>query len=260
MYFTTHFFASQVLNTFRGITAAGYNQLWAGLFISDPTSTGVSGIEIVYEGYQRQPIVFTPPADFNGHLAIRNAGDITWPLSEQSPGTARHIGIFDSALGGNMLLRGDLTVPLEIRPQQQPSILAGDIIYWGRGNFSSSFRAAYLNILRGISLQGFTPHAAMFNGNPESGGFELYGENYSRPPVPFAAPSIADNGVMTIVNEQVVSFPTPLDTWGHWTHDALMRGDFTAETATVSVNAESEVIHRNYIGRFNTGALRVGLD
>jgi len=260
MYFATHHFSTQVLNTFRGITANGYNQLFVGLFISDPTSTGTSGIEIIYEGYQRQPIQFTPPADFNGHLAIRNAQDITWPLSEQSPGTVRHIGIFDSQVGGQMLLRGDLTIPLEIRPNQQPSVLAGDIIYWSRGDFSNSFKESCLNILRGVTLPGFTSHVAMFDGNPESGGVELNGENYSRPAVVFAAPHVSDNGVVTMVNEQTVSFPTPLETWGRWAYDAIMRGDVTAQTATKSLNAEAETIHRNYVGRFAQGAIRISHD
>jgi len=257
MYFSTHHFSTRVLNTFRGITAQGYPQLWAGLFISDPTATGAAGVEIAYEGYQRQPIVFTPPAILNGHLSIQNADDIAWPTSDQSPGTATHIGIFDARMGGSMVLRGSLTVPLEIRPQQQPSILAGDIIYWGRGNFSAGFRAEYLNILRGVSLPGFETRIAMHNGNPDTGGIELSGENYSRPTVTFAAPFAAENGVMTIVSESTVTFPTPLNAWGNWAFSSGVKGN-TTEVIFSTQKETPEAIHRNYVGRFAQGEIQVG--
>lgn len=258
-YFASRFYSTQILNTFRNVTALGQTQLFAGLFITDPTDTGVDGIEIAYTGYQRQPIAFTPPEDFNGHLSIRNTLDITWPLSEQSPGTVRHIGIFNSQLAGNMLLRGDLTEPLEIRANQQPSILAGDIIYWGRGNFSLEFRRAYLNLLRGVSLPGFQTHIAMFDGNPESGGLELSGENYARAPVQFDEPQLV-NDIMAITNDDVVTFPTPLETWGNWSHRAYMRGNDTVLMAAFDARPDPEVVHRGYIGRFAQGAIRIRHD
>ena len=186
--------------------------------------------------------------------------DVTWPMSESSPGTALHIGIFDSQLGGNMLLRGNLTVPLAIMPNQQPSVLAGDIVYWGRGDFSLQFREAYLNILRNISLPGFTTHVAAFSGNPDQGGFELSGENYSRPVMTFAAPTINDSGVMSMVNEDVVSFPTPLALWGEYSYRALVRGLTTSQTAAYSARDIPETIHRNYIIRFGAGQVEIRHD
>ena len=256
MYFSTHFYSMQVLNTFRGITATGHNQLWTGLFITDPTATGTAGVEVAYPGYSRQELTFTPPAMHNNRLTIRNTQDITWPVSEQALPPITHIGIFNSPVAGNMLLRGVLTVPLTINPNQQPSILAGDIMYWGRGSFSEAFREAYLNLLRGISLTGFEPRMALFNGNPESGGFELSGEGYSRAPISFAAPQIAANGVMSIRNESIITFPRALGTWGQWTHDAITRGD-TAAIAGVLPNDPVETIHRNYNPRIAQGEYEI---
>ena len=256
MYYATRTFSTQVLNTFRGISAPGINQLWVGLFISDPTPSGVGGVEVAYPGYTRQPLEFSPPASFNGQISIMNTADITWPVSEQATSDVTHIGIFDSNLGGNMLLRGSLTVPLQIRPQQQPSILAGDVIYWGRGDFTESFREAYLNILRGITLPGFTSRLALFNGEPERGGFELSGENYSRPEAVFAAPVQSENGVMVIRNESPIIFPRPMGTWGLWTHHAIMRGD-TAQAAGSLANEEPVTIVRNYNPRFAQNAFGI---
>jgi len=255
MYYASRHFSSQVLNTFRGITAAGIPQLWIGLFINDPTASG-TGIEVAYTGYERQPVEFTPPALFNGQISIMNTTDITWPVSDASTPDVTHVGIFDNNLTGNMLLRGSLTVPLQIRPQQQPSILQGDVIYWGRGDFTESFRTAYLNILRGITLQGFTPRLALFNNEPERGGAELSGENYSRPEAVFATPVQAENGVMVIRNTSPVIFPRPMGTWGLWTHHAVMRGD-TAQAAGSLANEDPITILRNYNPRFAENAFGV---
>jgi len=256
MYFSTHFFSTQVLNTFRGITATGHTRLWAGLFISDPTATGTAGVEVAYPGYQRQELSFTPPATHNNHLTIRNAQDITWPVSDQALPPITHLGIFNSQTAGNMLLRGALTVPLTISPNQQPSILAGDVMYWGRGDFTLAFREAYLNILRGISLAGFEPRMALFNGNPETGGFELSGDGYGRAPISFAAPQVSQSGVISIRNENAIAFPRAMGTWGLWTHDAITRGE-TSAIAGVLPNDPVETIRRNYNPRIAQGEYEI---
>jgi len=256
MYFSTHFYSTQILNTFRGISATGHTQLWVGLFISDPTATGTAGVEVAYPGYQRQELAFTPPATHNGHLTIHNTQDITWPVSDQTLPPITHIGIFNSSTAGNMLLRGALTVPLAINPNQQPSILAGDIMYWGRGNFSEAFREAYLNILRGITLSGFEPRMALYDGNPESGGFELSGEGYGRATMSFAAPQVGDSGTVSIRNENAIAFPRALGTWGQWTHDAITRGE-TSEIAGILPNEPVETIRRNYNPRIAQGEYEI---
>ena len=256
MYFSTHFFSTQVLNTFRGISATGHTQLWVGLFISDPTATGAAGVEIAYPGYQRQEMAFTPPAMHDNHLAIHNTQEITWPISDQTLPAITHIGIFNSPVAGNMLLRGELTVPLTINPNQQPSIMAGDIMYWGRGNFSEAFRGAYLNILRGITLPGLEPHMALFDGNPEAGGFELSGAGYARALMSFAAPILGNNGVMSVRNENIITFPRALGTWGQWTHDAITHGG-TSEIIGVLPNDPIETIHRNYNPRIAQGEYEI---
>jgi len=155
-----------------------------------------------------------------------------------------------------MLLRVALTVPLAINPNQQPSILAGDIMYWGRGNFSEAFREAYLNILRGITLSGLEPRMALYDGNPESGGFELSGEGYGRAAMSFAAPQVGDNGTVSIRNENAITFPRALGTWGQWTHDAITRGE-TSEIAGILPNDPIETIRRNYNPRIAQGEYEI---
>ena len=164
MYFASAYFESQILNTFRNITAAGHRHLYIGLFQTNPGETGTSGTEIVYAGYERQLINFTSPeAAQNGNtVSISNESDLTFPNSETAAGNANFIGIFDSPTGGNMILYGDLAVPLVIGANTQPSILAGDIRYVAQGNFGAIFKEKYLNILRGHDLDGFVPHWALF--------------------------------------------------------------------------------------------------
>jgi len=252
-YFATHAFARRVLNTMRGQTASGFSQLWVGLFLNDPTATGI-GSEIPLP---RQPIGFTPPAMLNNQLSIQNTGDITWEAATD-PAIATHIGIFDSPTGGVMQLRGSLTVPLELRVGQQPSVLQGDIVYWIRGDFSRDFSEAILNILRGVALPTFEARIAMHNGNPETGGTELSGDNYSRPAMTFTEPVVDESGVMMIANDDVVRFPVPMGVWGNWVVTTAMRGT-GSEIVGFRVRDTPDYIHRGYVGRIPQGNFRMRL-
>ena len=258
-YFATNEFSRMVLNAYRGISVQGVSNLFVGLFQSDPTSSGTSGIEVAYPGYARQPISFSPPAPFNGHIAIRNDANISWPESSVTTADATHIGIFDGAVGGRMLLRGVLTQPLSIMPNRAPGVLAGDITYFGRGNFSLGFRAATLDILRGVTLPGFDPYVALHSADPDTGGFELGGEGYARAEATFSAPQIID-GIMTIVNESEISFPIPLASWGNFAAASIMRGEASSQVASYEVKPEAVAIHRNYVVQWGVGRFRIRHD
>jgi len=263
-YFGTHAFASSTLNVYRGISAPGYPQLWAALFASDPTATGVAGAEVAYDGYERQPFVPTPPAMRAGNLSIQNADAITWPMSNQAASPATHIGILDSRMAGVMLLRGALAVPLQINPLSQPGVTPGDIVYWGRGDFSMEMRRAYLNRFLNVAIPGFEPRLAMYNDNPETGGVELTGLNYERGLITFTAPFVSENGIMTIENSSPMLSPTPLGEWGLFAYNAIMRGQ-TSEIAHFTRRMKNQdpdpiFIHRNYVASTAQGALTVRLN
>ena len=252
MYSSSHTFAQHVLNTFLGITAPGYSALWVGLFISDPTPTGSGGVEVAYPGYVRQPITFTPPALFSGNMAVQSANDVTFPLSDQNAGSALFVGIYNAPVAGEMVLRGALTHPLEIRPSVQPSILGEDIIFYGRNDFTNEFRTAYLNILRGIPLPGFEPRMALFHNHPETGGVEFSGNNYERALINFNLPHLSDNQIMQIVNTNDMVFPRPTGPWGMWTHDAIARGN-SSNIASSAIKDPPLDMQSNYNPRILQG-------
>ena len=260
MYFATHFFEAQILNTLRNITAVGYSSLFVGLFVTNPTNTGAAGIEISYANYERQPIQFTPPAPEGSSIGIRNSNAIVFPTSAQDAGTVTHLGIFDSSIGGNMLLFGDLTIPLQIQTNSNPSILQGDILYFSQGDFTNAFKTSYLNVLRNINLAGFISHLALFNNDPQMGGVELFGENYSRPSIPFSSPTVNVSGASVVSNSSSVIFPTPMNTWGNWTHSCIMTQAAGGEVAMTVQRIPETMIHRNYVPQFPESGISIALD
>jgi len=101
----------------------------------------------------------------------------------------------------------------------------------------------------------------MFDGNPEAGGFELSGDGAGRAALSFAAPAInPDTQLMTITNEGVAQFPTPLGTLGEWNYDCVMRGATGANTASFSANPEPITVYRAYIGRIFEGRFTIDHD
>ena len=248
MYFASAYFESQILNTFRNITAAGHRHLYIGLFQTNPGETGTSGTEIVYAGYERRLINFTSPeAAQNGDaVSISNESDLTFPNSETAAGNANFIGIFDSPTGGNMILYGDLAVPLVIGANTRPSILAGDIRYVAQGNFSAIFKEKYLNILRGHDLDGFVPHWALFSGDPQRGGTEFSEASYRRVPVIYGEVTKTVGEFSRIENTETVSFPPPHNNWGLRTHNAIMDAAVGGNLCAAEVEAQPKEIIRNY--------------
>lgn len=68
-------------------------QVYAALFNDDT--------EINKPSYARQPITFVEPD--NGQTS--NSTDILFPIATESWGDITHVGIFDSATGGNLLFK-----------------------------------------------------------------------------------------------------------------------------------------------------------
>ena len=224
--YSTNFFEEKILNTMRGITAPGVSKLFAGLFFNSPEDSGMSGIEVVYPEYSRQPVEFSLPADENGGRGVRNTNDILFPMTDTNIGTAHYIGIFDAAVGGNMLIYGQLTVPLSIDARNRPNIRPGDMVFWiggaMEGTMSMHFMDRVFNNLRGATIEGFKPRYALYSGHPEKGGTELAGLNYARPEINFSAPVQQDGGCARMVNADAVAFAPPGEDWGMWTHDAIV--------------------------------------
>ena len=195
--FLSNFMENGFLNAMRGISFAAPSHVFCRLFLSSPGETGTEGVEISYDGYTGMEIAFSPPAVEGSGIGVRNTEEVTYAQSPVDAGTVRFIGIFDSAApgSGNMYLYGQLTEELPIMAGESPVLLINEILFFSIGDLSNAYKTHLFNITRGISLPGITPHYSLWNGNPQSGGNELAGENYERVEMVFSAPAAEAGGM-----------------------------------------------------------------
>jgi hypothetical protein len=161
--YSTNYFGTKVMNTFRGTTASAATALYCALLMADPGPNGAGVVEANYVGYARQAISFSAPYQDNtisgGVMAVKSGADLVWETTPSDAGTVTHIAIYDSAVvgSGNMWLFADLAVPLPLLANRKPSLSAGDILYYAEGDFTKAFQTKLLNLLRGSSIAGFVP-------------------------------------------------------------------------------------------------------
>ena len=213
--YASNYLEQTFLNCFNGTGATAPQNLYLRLFSSNPTDTGLAGTEISYTGYQPQEITFSAPENYSSGLAIANASQIEFAIAGEDVGNITHIGIFDSSTGGNMLVYGELNEVLNIKQGESPIFLAGEIKFYNTGNLSTYYKRVFLNFLRNTNLPAITPYFSLFSGNPESGGVELTGDNYSRPSITFSAPYDTATGVMQIKNSAQIEFNRASSNWGN---------------------------------------------
>ena len=249
-----------VLNTLLGVTFPAPSKCYLALYLSDPGESGTAGTEVSYPGYQRMEIQFSPPADAAGGLGIQNLTDITFPTPSAAVGTVTYIGVLDSPAGGNMLARNELVEPLSIGAEEPPVLLAGDVLLYLSGDSSRAWKTRVLNLFRGQSFQGVTPHYALWNGSPEAGGAELSGENYQRIPITFSSPEEQSSGQVLVRNSAPASFPRPTTNWGTLTHDVIYTAASSGEPVWIKARPEPKAIKRGYMPRFVEGAVVLGLN
>lgn len=259
--YATNYFETAFLNIMRGNRLVAPTTLYAALYISNPGESG-TGIEVTYTGYARQPITFTTPAMDSTIKAItvRNSKVITFPKSDVNAGTATHIGILDSAAGGNMWVYGEAREGLRIDAQDAPVLLAGEVVYYSTGNLSDYYKRAFLNVLNGESIDGFTSYLSLFNGNPDSGGAELAGDNYARPELPFAAPAESDSGQMMIQNPTQVLFNRPTTAWGNWSYTAIYDAQKSGRAVWFVEKSPAKEIKKGYMPWVDSGNAKVGIN
>lgn len=258
--FASSFLQNGFLQTMRNVTFAAPAQVFCGLFLSSPGESGTLGTEISYDGYTRMPIIFAPPTIEGSGIGIRNTTQITYPQSLINAGTVRHIGIFDSATGGNMYLYGELSEDLPILEGESPVLLINEVLFFSIGDMSNSYKTRLFNVIRGTTLPGFNPHIALYNGNPQSGGVELLGENYVRVGLTFSAPLVEISGMTTIRNSESVNFNRPTSNWGNWTHTALMSTNITGEPVWIQQRNIPKMLNRGIMPMIETGAITVGVN
>lgn len=248
------------LNALRNVTFAAPSKCYLALYLNDPGESGDLGTEISYPGYARKEIVFSEPAATNGGIGIQNLSDITFAAPADAAGTVTHIGIMDSLTGGNMLARSELTESLVIGANEPPVFLSGDVLLYLTGNMSNAYKTRLLNVFRGTSIAGVTPRFSLWNGSPENGGFELAGDNYSRPAITLSAPTETTSGQRTSTNSTQTSFNRPSTAWGNWTYSAVYSAASGGEPIYIMALAESVEIKKGYMPVIEPGALILGVN
>ena len=217
----TNFAEDRILRTFLGTDAVAPANMFAALFLSNPGETG-QGTEITYSGYVRQMITFSEPATAPGNVWVANLENIAFPVASAAAGSVTHFGLFDSAAGGNMWAYMTLDEPMQVDADVAPLIMPQEWVYESSGDFTRAFKAQTLNLLRGVTLTGFSPHVALFTDSPDGGGAELAGAGYARFPVAFSNPAVQPSGQSMIASIAAVSSPRALASWGTWGATAVM--------------------------------------
>lgn len=257
--YATNYLEKQFLNSLRSVQFTAPAEVFVGLYITNPDEAG-TGVEVSYEGYERQKVVFSNASLQEGIIQISNTEQITFGETKNPAGTATYIGISDAKLGGNMLAYGKLTENLEIRAQEAPVFMPGEIKIYSTGNLSESYKKKFLNIFNGQSIAGVFAHLALFNGSPDNGGSELIGDNYSRVKIEFSTPEQSDSGQATIKNTNKLNFNRPTTDWGTWDHTVVMDSERQGEPIWIYDRGASKQLKKGYMPIANAGALRFAIN
>lgn len=258
--YASNYLEAAVLNALRGQTFTAPSAVYVALYLSDPGESGVSGTEVSYAGYQRKPVTFSEPAPESGGIGFKNLSQITFETPNTEGGTVQWVAIMDSQIGGNQLCRAELIEPLIIGKGEPPVFLPGDISFYLTGNLSKAFKTRVLNTFRGSSLTGFTPHLSLYNGDPESGGSELSGDNYERVSLTFSSPSEQESGQLMIQTSRSASFNRPTTDWGNWSYSVIYDAASSGNPVVVVKMPQQKTIKRGYMPTIAEGAVKIGLN
>ena len=101
------------------------------LFTADPTDAGNLNEVATGTWYSRQPTgTFTAPAPSASSQQSSNVASITFPAVTGSAVTVTHVGIFDAATAGNMLLSAPMT--------SSKTLQVGDVLSFAPGTIVAS--------------------------------------------------------------------------------------------------------------------------
>ena len=128
---------------------------------------------------------------------------------------------------------------------------------------SQTHTDAVLNVLRGTTLNGVTPHVGLFSTAPiddASAGTELTGNGYARQSSPFGVPATHTGNIRQISNTSGITFGPATANW----LQAVAFGVFTAATAGVllywDVLTTPKTVENGDSAQFAVGALIVRED
>ena len=122
----TTYLVNNVLLHVLGIEAFASPTTFIGLFVINPTMPdGTGGVETTYAGYYRVPLAGLFPTTLGTSGIIANSSTITFGLCTDSGATIVGVGIWDSAVSGNLLMAGACAgvVSLGVSPTFETSSL-----------------------------------------------------------------------------------------------------------------------------------------
>ena len=119
------YLANKLLDhTLRNVAYTPPTTVYLALYTSNP-GAGDTGTEVSGGGYARQAVTFNPAS--GGQVV--NSADVVFPVATASWGTITHVGIKDSATGGNLLYYAPLSVTKTIDTGDQIKFPAGQLSF-----------------------------------------------------------------------------------------------------------------------------------
>ncbi len=219
MSIATNYFENLCLNPLRGLPANAPAQVYVALFLTNPGETG-AGTEVTGGGYARQPVTFSAPAETSaGVQSISNIASIVFPTASAAWGTITYVALMDSISAGNMLHYIQLSTPKEGLQSSTISFVAGELRIDATGQFTTYYKTAALNLLRGNSIAAIAQtYLSLHTADPgEAGSFsgEVIAATYTRKAAAWGTPAEQGTGNMTMTNSGEIAFPQVGSTaWG----------------------------------------------
>lgn len=106
----------------NGVAYTPPSSIYIGLFTAAPSDAG-GGTEVSGGSYARVQVTAGFSTD-DTDTRYSNDSDITFPVATASWGTVTHLGIFDAASGGNLLLYKALPSSVAVATANQPVLSA----------------------------------------------------------------------------------------------------------------------------------------
>ena len=118
----TNFLETEILDhVFAGAAYTAPSTKYIGLFTAAPGETG-GGTEVSGSAYARQTMAFTTSGDTTSNNAA-----VEFPTATGSWGTITHVGIFDAASSGNLMVYATLTASKAIASGDVFRVPSGDL-------------------------------------------------------------------------------------------------------------------------------------
>ena len=118
----TNFLETEILDhVFAGAAYTAPSTKYIGLFTAAPGEAG-GGTEISGSGYTRKSIVFAT----SGATTSNNAA-VEFPTATGNWGTITHVGVFDAATSGNLMVYATLTASKAVASGDVFRVPSGDL-------------------------------------------------------------------------------------------------------------------------------------